>query len=250
MNCKLYAKIDGKEIELLSGSLKDIDKYTCIFKDSNEFKQELGINESEKCSFYIKAKEYTYDILYEPKKDILLDNNKRFLIAYLNYVIPKEEIISYMNNCTQIPFYKNTNNPMSRLYNLLNIDSDTYKDKLKEILENNYSFYRDILNHLYDENDLYFKIEGFEKYEISMEDRYEKLGNLKVNFDSKYRKKQLEDYNLSKLELNVLSIVSNNNLDTWEKEEELQKLFDNDQELLQHYKEKYYDILYKRNKEL
>lgn len=250
MNCKLYAKIDDKEIELLSGSLKDIDKYTCVFKDIKEFKYELGISDNEKCAFYIKAKEYTYDILYESKKDILLDSNKRFLIAYLNCVIPKEEIVSYINNYTQIPFYTKTNNPMSKLYNLLNIDSDVYKDKLKEILENNYSFYRDILNHLYDENDLYFEVEGFKKYDISMEERYEKISNLKLNFDREYRKKQKEEYNLTKLELNVLSIVSNNNLETEEKEEELQKLLDNNQELLQFYKEKYYDILYKRNKNL
>ena len=122
-NYTLFVKIYDQELELLKGSLEEIDDFTTYFVSSDSMFRLLSSNidiNRNNYSFYIKSsKGKIYDVIYHSKRGILLKENENMLIDKLKQV-NRQTMINFLKDNTDVVKYSNSTNSMlsGNLYHL------------------------------------------------------------------------------------------------------------------------------------
>ncbi len=232
-NYTLYLIIYNKEIEILKGSLEEIDDFTTYFMTDESIFKRISSDININYSFVIKSsKGNLYSVLYYPYRPLLFENNINDIMSKLkslpknivfNYVITKTKAIEYSNA-------ENSNNiPIVRLYNAMKSGREYYSE-LDNYVKSNYKSLRDICTSLLNKNDLekmYHKLETDKKDKISKlcEIISKRIEEIIENFSQDFN--YVDNKEMSELDTEsfAYSIINNPLMTYEEKMNELDMLF-------------------------
>lgn len=240
----LYLKLNGKEIELLKGTLGEIDAFTTYFMDTSSMcKKIIDCNDKIEYEFYIKSsKNNRYTILYSKYRKFLNPSNINQIMAYLKQ-LPRDELISFLDNFTPVIYYiedgvNNNRIPIYKLYNDL-INERDYNYSLNRYIKSDYKNQRTISMYLIDKSvlnlsdSLIIDEDYINKIILDIKNN---LINLLPTINKKTRVVNSDDTNNSlddsvETLYEIIYMVINSNLDTYEKEEELELFIDDEDKL-------------------
>lgn len=253
-NYTLYVFIRNIQIPIKRGSLKELDDFTTYF-ESNEglakiYLRDL-VKEDEKYEFYImSSRGNRYRVLFNECR-FIPSQNKIHKIKWLTYYLDSQELMFYIENNTKVFEYleseKSENIPLCILYKLLNNEDRKFLNLFKSMLEEDYSFYRNILFRYKDEVARGFvdSLTKEKKEEIKKEsdsiyyDICDAINNIKENDTN-------NEIIIDEKEEQVLSVI-NRYENSYEIMEELETLISDEYER-EHYLNKYKSLIY-RNKQ-
>lgn len=241
----LYLKLKGTEIELLKGTLSEIDEFTTYFENAGAMYKKFTSHDYEnfQYEFFIKSsKNNRYPVLYYKHRKLLNSSNINQVMVFLKQ-LPREELISFLDNNTPIIYYIENNIddnkiPLCELYNNL-INGLSYTYSLNKYIKSDYKNYRNATIHIINRFDLDLKSFPF----IDIDNEKKIISNIRDNVMSKLSKirsefKTNDSINngllgepIETLDEKIYSIISNDNLDIYEKEEELELLIDDEDKL-------------------
>lgn len=243
----LYLKVNGKEIELLKGTLSEIDDFTTYFMNASSMCRKFtdcNIDNSKYEIFIRSCKNNRYPVLYYNHRKLLNSSNVNQIMAHLKQ-IPKEELISFLDNCTPIIYYisngKDDNRiPLCELYNNLTKGLD-YSYSLNKYIKSDYKNYRCAATYVIDRYDLNledFPFVNIDKVKEIISNIHNSIINIlpkineKIKLEDSIDVEYLFDESIETLDERIYSIINDDRLDTYEKEEELELLIDDDYDKL------------------
>lgn len=239
-NYTLFLKLNGKKIELLKGTLSEIDDFTTHFLDSNALYKKItdkNVENSKYEIFITSSKNNRYQVLYYKYRKLLNSSNVNQIMAYLKQ-LKREELISFLYNYTLIVYYtenslEDNKIPLCELYNNLIAGLD-YNSSLNKFIKSDYKNYR--LAAMYIINNYNLKLIDFPFSNINdLKQIILDIRKVVQNSLSKNNEETMPNFNASNddllsgpetLDERIYSIINNNILDTYEKEEELELLID------------------------
>lgn len=247
-NYTLIVKIYDQELELLKGTLEEIDDFTTYFESSDSMFRLLSSNidiSKNNYSFYIKSsKGKLYDVIYHSKRGILLKENENILINKLNEVT-REDMIKFFRENTDVVKYSSSINsnaiPLVKIYNNM-LSGNLYHLALENYIKSDYKLLRTFARGKYDLidfSDIKKKpIDKSKKEEIAYfsKSTRDKIYEIYEN-EHKYKGKKREILS-EKLEDRAFDILNNKELSTDEKLLELDMIF-NDSEKYSDFVSKY-----------
>lgn len=151
-NYTLYVSIRNIQIPIKKGSLKELDDFTTYF-ESKEVLAKMYLRDLvEKNNNYeiciMSSRNTRYRVLYNDCR-FIPTQNKIASMKWLMYYIDSKELLFYIENNTKIFEYlesdRSENIPLCILYNLLNKEDRKFLNVFKTMLEDDYSFYRNIV---------------------------------------------------------------------------------------------------------
>ena len=247
-NYTLCVKIYDQELELLKGTLEEIDDFTTYFSSSDSMFRLLSSNidiNRNNYSFYIRSsKGKIYDVIYHSKREILLKENENMLIDKLKQV-NRQTMINFLKDNTDVVKYSNSTNsnaiPLVRIYNNM-LSGNLYHLSLENYIKSDYKARRTFARGKYDLIDFL----GMKKKPID-KDKKEKIAHYaKDTRDKIYEiyesvNEQKEEYfepTNENIEDRAFDILNNSELSTEEKLTELDMIF-NDSEKYSDFVSKY-----------
>lgn len=237
-NYTLYLNLYGNDIEIIKGTLKEIDDFTTYFTNSNAmFKKMSDELNTNSYFFHIKSSKNTdYDVIYYNYRPILFDENINTIMTKLKEV-DRNRLLGYIKMHTDAVTYVNTpiseSIPVVRLYKAL-MSGNAYYRELDNYVKGHYNALRSIVvNVLKDTDDMKKTLDARKKDEISniCKSKHEIIHNIY----SKYKLKDTEyDEIISETENSdddqimnaAFDIVNNSLLNDEEKRIELDMIFD------------------------
>lgn len=248
-NYKLIIDINGEEYEIIRETLKEIDDFTSYFIDENSLINMICKEYSldlKSCRVYIESSKGSIEkVVYFNQRPIAIKENeleisniikKKEKKEVLNCIVNKYNLKKYIS---ELSFEELKNIPVFKVYSALSHDdSNQYISSLSSLI-NEYKDYRNLALNLFDDKDykgLSNKLDRNKKREIeeTCNEVYETI--LPVISTEKLENSFIEV--LSSEEDDVLGILSNDNLEPYQKYEELDKLLQ-DEEKYRKYIEKY-----------
>lgn len=241
----LYLKLKGTEIGLLKGTLSEIDEFTTYFVDASAMYKKFTSRDYEnfQYEFFIKSsKNNRYPVLYYKYRKLLNSSNINQVMVFLKQ-LSREELISFLDNNTPIIYYIENNLddnkiPLCELYNNLT-NGLSYNYSLNKYIKSDYKNYRNATMHIISRFDLKLKdfpfvdIDNYKKIISSIRDNImSKLSKIEneVKIDDSINNDLFEEP-IETLNEKIYSIINNDNLDIYEKEEELELLIDDEDKL-------------------
>lgn len=236
----LYLKFYGKKVEILEGTLKEIDDFTTHFSNSAALAKLLLPNGSiNYYSFIIESsKKNEYKVVYNSSRFILFDSNINYIMSKLKELSPSI-LIDYLVKNTNVIKYNESSNassiPIVRLYRKL-LSKDNYYSELDNCIRNDYKFLRGIASTLLSNIDLSnmcMTIDTQRKNEIAiyLKSIKENIYIIYQSMEGKIHEDEDDDdiYDepiVESIEERGLDIVGNNDLTLDEKLNELSLLYD------------------------
>ena len=247
-NYTLCVKIYDQELELLKGTLEEIDDFTTYFSSSDSMFRLLSSNidiNRNNYSFYIRSsKGKIYDVIYHSKRGILLKENENILIDKLKQVNRQTMINFFKDNTDVVKYFNSTNSnsiPLVRIYNNM-LSGNLYHIALENYIKTDYKARRTFARGKYDLVDF----SGMKKKPLDKDKKekiacYAKCTRDKIYdiYESVHEQKEeyFEPIN-ENIEDRAFNILNNSELSTEEKLTELDMIF-NDNEKYSNFVLKY-----------
>lgn len=246
-NYTLYLILCRNEVEILKGTLKEIDDFTTCFENSQAMLKRLLPNKNiskYSYSFVIKSsKDKIYNVIYYPYRPILFDSNINSIMSKLKEV-DKKILIKFLKEHTNVHEYNGVPNassiPVVKFYRSLL--GDNYYADFDNYVKSNYNALRNIVINVLQESDLaclYKDIHSSKKNEIAT--FCKNISDEIYYIYSSITEKRYEDDDLDEepiresIEEKAYDILNNQMISDDEKIEELGILFDNNYEMFNSY---------------